>query len=93
MDLAMEELSRCVSAAGSPSDRLEVSELQDAVNRFLGILNEKDRRIFLMRYFRVEDHATIAKRCGIRETAARTSLSRTRKKLKEFLQKEELYYE
>lgn len=93
LTLALEELSGCLPAPGQPGDRLAERELQDAVNRFLGTLPERERGIFLWRYFFAEDCHTIARRCGIRETAVRTVLSRTRKKLKEFLQKEELYYE
>lgn len=93
LTLALEELSGCVPGPGQPGDRLEGQELQEAVNRFLGTLKETDRKIFLRRYFLVEAHAAIARDLCIRETAVRTSLSRTRKKLKEFLQKEELYYE
>lgn len=91
--VALEELSHSVPGEGQPGDRLEGRELQTAVNRFLGTLKETDRKIFLLRYFLVEPTAVISRELGIRETAVRTSLSRTRKKLKEFLQKEELYYE
>ena len=93
LTLALEELSGCVPGPGQPGDRLEGRELQAAVNRFLGTLKETDRKIFLLRYFRVEPPTAIARELCIRETAVRTSLSRTRKRLKEFLQREELYYE
>lgn len=93
LELALEELSGCIPARGQPSDALDEQEVREAVNCFLGTLPERERRVFLLRYFRVEDSKTIAQKCGIRHSAVRTMLSRTRKKLKEFLQKEELYYE
>lgn len=91
--VALEELAECIPASGQPGDALNAKELRDAVNRFLGTLQDRDREIFLRRYFRVEDTAVIAKDLKLRETGVRTVLSRTRKKLKKYLEKEDLYYE
>lgn len=93
MTLALEELSECIPAPGQPGDALDARELQDAVNRFLGTLRDRDREVFLRRYFRVEEISAIAKALKLRETAVRTVLSRTRKKLKKYLKKEDLYDE
>ena len=91
--VALEELAECIPARGQPSDALDAKELRVAVNRFLGKLPERDRQVFLRRYFRVEATEVIAQAMGVRETGVRTILSRTRKKLKRYLEKEDLYYE
>lgn len=91
--VALEELAECIPAKGQPGDALAAKELREAVNRFLGTLPDRDRAVFLRRYFHVEDTVVIARAMGIRETGVRTILSRTRKKLKKFLEKEDLYYE
>lgn len=91
--VALEELAECIPDRGQPGDALEAKELQVAMNRFLELLQQRDREIFLRRYFYVEDTATVARAMGIRETGVRTILSRTRKKLKKYLEKENLCYE
>lgn len=87
-ELALEELSQCISAGGDPADALELKELQQAVGRFLHTLPRRERNLFVCRYFYVEKHSDIAKRFHIRETNARLILSRVRKKLHDFLTQE-----
>lgn len=86
--LALHELSECIPAPGQPGERLEAEQLERAVNAFLGTLPRRDRQVFLLRYFYVETTEEIGKRLGIRPALVRTSLSRTRKKLKAYLIKE-----
>lgn len=86
--LALQELSECLAAPGLPEEKLEAEELRGAVNRFLAALPQRDRSVFLLRYFYLESMEAIAKRYGIRTTLVRTILSRTRKKLKHYLIKE-----
>lgn len=87
---ALEELAHCIPGPEQPGDILEARELQRAVNVFLSALPRRDREIFLRRYFYIESCDAIAARCGIRPTLVRTVLSRTRKKLKDYLEKEGL---
>lgn len=89
LPLALHELSECIPSRQRPEDALAEKELRDAINRFLHTLSRRDRRVFLLRYFYAESMDTIAVRCGIRPTLVRTILSRTRKKLKIFLVKED----
>lgn len=88
LPLALEELSECIGTACTPETALEAKELQQAVSRFLGTLSKRDRQIFLLRYYYVETAEEISKRFSIRPPLVRTVLSRTRKKLKVYLQKE-----
>lgn len=88
--VALEELTECIPGGSQPSDSLDARELRDAVNGFLGTLRGRDREVFLRRYFRVEDTGAIAQAMELRETGVRTILSRTRKKLKQYLIKEGL---
>ena len=69
---------------------LELEELKTAIAAFLQELPERDRNIFLRRYFYLEDTAAIARRYVLRQANVRLILSRTRQKLKDFLQKEGL---
>lgn len=88
MTLALHELSECIPAPEQPGDKLAAAELRQAVNALLETLPLRERKIFLLRYYYVETAEAIAKRLGIRPALVRTSLSRTRKKLKTHLLKE-----
>lgn len=86
--LALHELSESIPASGRPEETLEAEELRQAVNAFLGKLTKRDRSVFLLRYFYLETSEKIGKRLGLRSALVRTILSRTRKKLKTYLEKE-----
>lgn len=88
--LALEELSQCIPARTDPAAHMEARELNQAINRFLATLPRRDRDIFLLRYFYAEPAQSIAMRCSIRPGLVRTVLSRTRKKLKTYLEEEGL---
>lgn len=85
--LALEELSECVSdrAAADPAD---VIALRDALNRFLESLPARARKIFVRRYWYMSTVAEIAAEFSMRESSVTVLMLRTRKKLKQFLQKE-----
>lgn len=86
--LALQELSECIPSPGRPGERMEAQQMMQAVNSFLDSLSRRDRGIFLLRYFYMESTERIARRYGIRDALVRTSLSRTRRKLKAYLIKE-----
>ena len=89
-EVALEELGECVCGSADPATQLELEELKTAISAFLQELPERDRNIFLRRYFYLEDTAAIARRYVLRQANVRLILSRTRQKLKDFLQKEGL---
>ena len=56
-------------------------------------LPERERRVFVSRVFRVEPVKAVAEANGMTENAVMSLLSRTRKKLRQYLIKEELIRE
>ena len=62
----------------------------EGVDRFLHTLPERECSVFLRRYWAAEPAAEIAGRYGMREATVRTSLFRSREKLRRYLEKEEL---
>ena len=68
-----------------------VPELQHTLNDFLRAQPEDARRFFLRRYWYAESVREVAEACGVSESKVKMSLHRTRKKLREFLQKEGLW--
>lgn len=89
LPLVLEELSECVSSADT-FQAVEAAELEAAINRFLRALPERECDVFLRRYWFTEPTADVARRYGMREATVRTSLFRTREKLRRYLEKEGL---
>lgn len=87
-EAALEELEYCLSASSDPEKELNTRMLAQEVNRFLGQLKEKDRNVFIRRYFYLEKGSLIAERYGLSESNVNVILNRTRNRLKEHLRKE-----
>lgn len=68
-------------------DSLNYNSKQLAVklNCFLRSINKLDCKIFIRRYYYFEDTKAIAEAFNIKDGTVRSSLSRTRKKLKKYL--------
>lgn len=60
-------------------------EILDCIQDFLDELSPRDRRIFLLRYFRFCSHGEIGTSVGMRAGAVSMRLTRLRKKLKKAL--------
>lgn len=87
----LDELEDCIIAPSDVETEIECRELSKAISVFLQNLTQKERQIFLLRYFTVESMEEISKHCGIKEKTIFVILSRTRKKLKKYLLKEGFY--
>lgn len=88
-ELVFEELEECISDRFSVESELERKELVAAINRFLeNDCGETNRKAFVLRYWYCSDIRYIAEYLGISEKNASVILTRTRKKLKDFLIKE-----
>ncbi|MBQ8431880.1 MAG: RNA polymerase sigma factor [Clostridia bacterium] len=86
--VALEELGECVSDTATPLEEAEAARLRESIQGFLSGLSRRDREIFLCRYFYSYTVAEIAKARGMKENYVRNLLSRTRQKLKQYLEKE-----
>lgn len=63
-------------------------ELVRLLNGFLETLKERDRDIFLRRYWHMDSMAELAERHNLSESAVKANLFRTRKKLEKIMRKE-----
>lgn len=86
--LALSEMDEFLVGTAEIEEEARLAALKEALHRFLQGLSQRERGMFLRRYFFVEDTATIARRYGEQDANVRKILSRTRQKLKSFLQKE-----
>lgn len=87
LSLVLEELSECVSDGSDISENAEYKELVKALNDFLRDLPAAKRQICVLRYSRLEPVSDIAAKLGVKESYVLTTLARTRKKLKPYLEK------
>lgn len=88
-DFCLDELSECIPErqGGSVTEDLE---LKDALNRFLEGLGNDSRIIFMKRYWYFIPVKKIAEELSMNEGAVKMSLLRTRKKLLQFLEEEDI---
>ncbi|MGN0141114.1 MAG: RNA polymerase sigma factor [Roseburia sp.] len=88
LDSVFEELEECTAGTGNVEDALQQKELAAHINAFLHTLPERECSIFLWRYFYVRETAEIADRYQLKESHVLVILSRTRAKLRRYLEKE-----
>ena len=88
MTLALDELAECVPDARSTEDAAEAAEMESMMTEFLRTLPEKECNIFLRRYWYVEEYSEIARRYGMKLNTVKTSLFRTRARLRAYLERE-----
>ena len=87
-DVALEEIADCFPVASSVEDEVDAKETVAAVNRFLETLDQRDRILFIRRYWQADSIQEMAEQFGMRPHAVSVRLSRIRKALKKQLEKE-----
>lgn len=83
-DELYEELSACMPD-GADVGREELTRL---LNAFLRGIDQRSAKIFIERYVNVNGYTDIASALGMKENHVRSVLSKTRKKLKNYLERE-----
>ena len=86
--LALAELEECVPASTTVEQIVEDHALNKIINAFLRSLPERECNIFLLRYWHNKTLAEIGERLSMKENNVKSSLFRSRKKLKAYLEKE-----
>lgn len=86
-ELALEELGVAASDYRSAEDEVLLKELGKQISVFLDNISERDRNIFIARYYFVYSVSEIACRLSLDEKYVSNILSRTRARLKKFLSK------
>ena len=83
MQVSLEQFGNCISLPDSEADRLP-----ELFNRFLGTLGDRERNLFVGRYWQTYTLEQLAAGHGMTVSGVRYSLDRTREALKAFLEKE-----
>ena len=85
--VSFDELDDLVSGKSSVESEAERHELVDAINKFLFKQSEIKRQLFINRYWGCRSIAELARSFGMTESNVTVTLTRLRKKLKEYLYK------
>lgn len=88
--LILEELETCLPTAPSAAQVVEAKELERYINAFLHTLPQQECNIFLRRYWFAESVSQISRRYNCNPNTVKSSLYRSRRKLRAFLEKEGL---
>ena len=86
--LVLEELNGCIPASENVEQVVDDLALTELLNRFLGTLSTDSRKIFMRRYWYMNTIKEIAKGYSMSESKVKMSLLRSRKELKQLLEKE-----
>lgn len=89
LTVALDELGECVAHPDTVEDEIDARALGEAIDIFLGTLSERDRNVFLCRYYYTYSTADIAQAFGVKENYLRNLLSRLRGRLRAHLEKEQ----
>ena len=84
----LDELAECIADGSDIEQAYEEKELKEYIFKFLRTLPERERNLFVRRYFFVDTVKEIAARYALTENNVMVILSRTRKQLKSKLMKE-----
>lgn len=91
MPLVLDELSNCISSRDTVQSQVDNELLTKLINSFVESLPKRDREVFLLRYFYVLPINEISDKLDLSNANIYKILSRTKIKLKELLESEEVY--
>ncbi|MBE6853872.1 MAG: sigma-70 family RNA polymerase sigma factor [Ruminococcus sp.] len=84
IEVVLDELEECIPGK-SVEEEIEKKELTAMLNTFVSSLSEKQKRVFVSRYWYACSVSDIARSMGMTETSVSVTLNRLRKKLCSYL--------
>lgn len=87
-DAALDELEECLASMETVETEAAARELSELLDRFLETLDRENRIMFVRRYWYSDSVSSIAEAFHMSSNSVSARLSRIRRKLKKFLQKE-----
>lgn len=90
-EAVLEELLDFSADTGSDDNVAEAVAMKISLNGFVRSLTEEQRRVFIKRYWYLEEISAIASELSMSESKVKSMLARLRKKLKEQLNREGFY--
>ena len=90
IEILLSELEDCVSSGSNVETEYEAGSIAQVINNFLYSIEYENRIVFVRRYWYADSIEAIASRLGVSESKIKSMLFRTRKKLKNYLEKEDI---
>ncbi len=87
-EAVLDELSECIPASDNVEQAFDAQQLRQSLNSFLKALPQRDRQIFLKRYFYAKNVKDIAEEYRLTANHCTVILKRVRKKLQAYLEQE-----
>lgn len=87
LEISLSELEDVLPDESIPPE-LGISELTELINEFLDRLSRDERIIFVRRYWHFDSISVISAEFGFGQSKVKTSLMRTREKLRKYLREE-----
>ena len=84
----MDELAQSIPTLETVESTLSAQELTQLLDTFLAGLDPRNRMLFVRRYWYADDIPALAERFHMSRNSVSIRLSRIRKKLRDYLQKE-----
>ena len=88
VDLLLSELEDCLPTQSGPEEAHEANHITNTINTFLDGIPKTARVAFVLRYFHGESIIAISERFEMSESKIKSTLFRTRNKLRIYLEKE-----
>jgi len=88
VDLALDELEDCLASRDRVDEQLDAQQTSELISRFVRSLPERDRLLFVRRYWYLDDIQSLAKRMGMGQSQVKSRLHRIRLRLKAELEKD-----
>lgn len=86
--LLLQELEECIPNSCSVEEEYEAGVTAKVINNYLRCIDTENRVVFVRRYWYADSISVISKRYHISESKVKSMLFRSRKKLKDYLEKE-----
>ena len=87
-DVALDELAQSIPTLETVESTLSAQELTQLLDTFLAVLDARNRVLFVRRYWYADDIPALAERFHMSRNSVSIRLSRIRKKLRAYLNKE-----
>ncbi|KIR02596.1 RNA polymerase sigma-54 factor RpoN [Lachnospiraceae bacterium TWA4] len=87
-ELSLSELCECITNGNTTQQLIDKKLLEESLNRFVYMLKEEHRNIFICRYYFCDSIEEIASFYNLRQSKVKSVLHRTRLKLKNYLEQE-----
>ena len=88
---SLDELIPFIPDSNGLEEELDINFLTAGINRFLKSQSKEARSLFVCRYFYCDSIEDIAQQFGCSQSKVKSNLFRTRKRLKDFLEKEGIF--